>query len=361
MTWDTTCLLCLLTLYLIDSRCKELLQQLDAEVIHWKAQLFAKSTKSTYSAHLRIYLKFCQRLELPPVPVSTCTLERYAAFLARTRAFTTVQQYMNIIRIIHLEFGFSNPLSENWHLRSVLQGIKRGKGVTSKSKSPILPEHLLQLHKTLDLDSLDDLQLWSATLTAFFGLLRVSNVAAAKTPSHMIKRKDMDIHSSGITLSVHHSKTIQYKERNHTVVLPYLRNHTLCPTTAVLKFLGKTARCPQEAPLFSTPRLGHSYTNLTAARFRERLCSKLRVSCPSEGNFSTHSLRRGGATWLLSSGTPLASIKIIGDWSSDAVYRYLIPSTKSQFSTILTACDKLPIAWMSLFECYTTPYYGLEH
>ncbi|XP_023931439.1 uncharacterized protein LOC112041917, partial [Lingula anatina] len=37
-------------------------QQLDEEVVFWRSQLFAPSTKSTYKSHLRAYAKFCAEI-----------------------------------------------------------------------------------------------------------------------------------------------------------------------------------------------------------------------------------------------------------------------------------------------------------
>ena len=182
-----------------------ILAQLDREVVQWKAQLFADSTKATYACHLRTYVKFCASVHVPPVAASTSTLERYAAFLARTRCSSSVQQYMNIIRIIHLEFGQINPLQNNWHVKAVVQGIKRGKGTKCNSKLPILPQHLLKIRNNLNLDDTDDLQFWAALLVAFFGLLRVSNIAIAHNIKHVIKREDINISPQGISLALKHS------------------------------------------------------------------------------------------------------------------------------------------------------------
>ena len=38
--------------------------------------------------------------------------------------------------------------------------------------------------------------------------------------------------------------------------------------------------------------------------------------------FSTHSLRRGGATFLHMTGIPLQEIMTIGDWTSATVFKY---------------------------------------
>lgn len=280
-------------------------------------------------------------VHVPPVPASTSTLERYAAFLARTRCSSSVQQYMNIIRIIHLEFGQINPLQNNWHVKAVVQGIKRGKGTKCNSKLPILPQHLLKIRNNLNLNDTDDLQLWAALLVAFFCLLRVSNIAIAHNIKHVIKREDINISPQGISLALKHSKTIQFQEKCHTIVLPYLPHHPLCPTTAITRFLARTSACTKDTCIFSIPK-NSEIVPLTASAFRHNLEKHMKAIVKDSSSFSTHSLRRGGATWLMSVGTPLASIRIIGDWASDAVYRYLSPDTHSKFLAMQVACKHLP-------------------
>ena len=49
--------------------------------------------------------------------------------------------------------------------------------------------------------------------------------------------------------------------------------------------------------------------------------------------FSTHSLRRGGATFLRLCGAPIEVIKERGDWKSDAVFLYLKASLAERLTT----------------------------
>ena len=86
-----------------------------------------------------------------PVPVQPGHLLQNAAFLARTLEASSVRSYLNIIGILHKEFGLTNPLLNNWPLKSLVTGINRSKGLTSNQKQPITPTILQQLHSTLDL------------------------------------------------------------------------------------------------------------------------------------------------------------------------------------------------------------------
>ena len=293
---------------------------------------FANSTKAAYRTHLRVYAEFCKAVGCKPLPISTENLSRFAAYLARTRATSSVRQYLNIARIVHLEFGLDNPLN-SWQVKSVLGGVKRGKGDPKHQKLPITVCHLHGIHKSLHLDQTLDLQFWAACLTGFFGLLRVSNFTCRSNTQHgaVIRRQDITFTSQGCILTVRKSKTNQFAARTHEVVLPYLADSTLCPTTALMRLIGRSTHAPITSPL-CTYWEGTRPAHLLQAAFRKRLTKALQDSGTNPGQFSTHSLRRGGATWLISVGTPLTMVKCLGDWRSDAVFDYIKPSTGTRFN-----------------------------
>ena len=85
-----------------------------------------------------------------PVPVQTPHLLQYAAFLARSLKPQSLRGYLNIIGTLHKEFRFSNPLIDNWPLKSLLTGIKRTVGAPPNQKLPITEAILLRLHSTLN-------------------------------------------------------------------------------------------------------------------------------------------------------------------------------------------------------------------
>ena len=202
-----------------------------------------------------------------------------------------------------------------WEFSSLLRGIKRGNGVTVSPRAPLIPKHLSQTRDMFRLDRLADLQFWAATLCAFFGLLRIGNL----TPPHSETRQDLSVTKKGTVLYIRRSKTIQFGERTHSVVLPYLPGNHLCPVSTLLCFLGRRTSCALDAPLFSIMDTAGRMVPLSAGAFRQRL-HRVTSSCPQIAQCSTHSLHKGGATWLLSCNVPLAAVHIIGDWSSDAVF-----------------------------------------
>ena len=59
---------------------------------------------------------------------------------------------MNIVRLMHLEAGFHNPLEKNWYVDSILKGVRRMKGDVSVRKLPITIDILRQIFPTLNLN-----------------------------------------------------------------------------------------------------------------------------------------------------------------------------------------------------------------
>ena len=69
-----------------------------------------------------------------PIPVQAAHLLQYAAFLACSLKPQSIRGCLKIIGILRKEFGFPNPLIDNWPLKSFLTGIKRAVGAPANQK-----------------------------------------------------------------------------------------------------------------------------------------------------------------------------------------------------------------------------------
>ena len=130
-------------------------------------------------SQMRSYLSFCVYYGYQPLPAAALTLNRYAAFLARSLSASSIPAYLNAIRILHLEHGLSDPTKNNFQLASTLRGIKRVKGLTVSQKKPITPEILLTSKSHLNLDNPLHATFWAVCLAAFFSLY-VRRICLAK-------------------------------------------------------------------------------------------------------------------------------------------------------------------------------------
>ena len=318
-------------------------EELDRAVADYKCLAFADSTKQSYKTHLKRYMIFCKEMDISPAPITVINLTRYAAYLASRLSFASVGKYLNIVRIIHRELGLPNPLDDNYSLNMVLKGIRRAKGDLVHRKLPITPTILLKIRLGLNLTKPHDTLFWAACLVAFFGLFRKSNLAPKSSASfHKDKHfvvGDLNKCNLGLSLSVKWTKTIQCKERQFTVPLPFLPHHPLCPVTALMSLLLLHGRVDEKAPLFS---LGTATSVLTQSAFVNKLHHTLTSVGLDASNYSGHSFRRGGASWAFEVGLPGEVIQSMGDWKSHAYLAYLEFDLNTKFKWLDRFTTSLP-------------------
>ena len=234
----------------------------------------------------------------------------------------------------------------------------RKSGITLQHLAAIRP-HLLHPNATAR-----DACLWAAFLTAFYALLRKSNVAcltAAATappqpvpgppgmrqppppPSPVLRRGDVTRQSDGsLLLTFQCTKTRQPGSGRPQLQTPLplitaaapLRDagsgapsatHALCPTAALGAYLRLTPGRPPEEPLFGWPgsRPGQ-WHRLTHAVFVSAIKDLLRRVGVDATCYSGQSFRRGGASFAHNTvGLPPLYIKALGDWLSNAFELYV--------------------------------------
>jgi integrase len=311
------------------------LDSLKVEASGFRGSTFATSTKKTYRSQATCYTKFCLNFGLVPVPASQETLVTYCAFLARTLSSSSIPGYLNVVRIMHLEAGFKNPLQDNWELSSVQRGISRLLGKPPKQKSPITVAILLDLFRTVEVHAADT-AFWAACLVAFFGFLRKSTLLPSNDMfllGKFISRGDIaDLTLSSFNLVIRQSKTIQFGQR--VLTLPYVSatDVRLCPVRAVLRHFG-VSKLGSSRPLFNYVVSGVEI-QFTHAFFVKRLKAGLLQTGNRASDISCHSFRRGGATLGFSIGMSAIDIKLRGDWRSNAYERYLVVSPDQNVKSV---------------------------
>ncbi|EDO30250.1 predicted protein [Nematostella vectensis] len=172
-----------------------------------------------------------------PVPLQQRHLLLYAAFLARSLKPTSIRSYLNIIGILHKEFGLPNPLLNNWSLQALLTGIKRAKGSPPNQKQPITTALLHRIFATLNHRSSLDASFWAICLVAFYGMFRKSHLlptsATRFDADKQLTKADITIQPWGALVTIHWSKTIQFRERVVEIPLPRIPGSEICPTSAI--------------------------------------------------------------------------------------------------------------------------------
>ena len=296
---------------------------LDQQITALKAQAYAPNTTQSYNCHRKTYLRFCQAMGYPAVPATRGTICRYAAFLSRTLKFNSIKQYLNIIRIFHLEWDLPNPL-QDFNLQLVLRGTRRTLGDTVCQKSPITPLHLHKIFHSLDMSNPLDINVWAIALILFFGLLRKGSVLP-KSSKHsewpnILLREDVSFHSWGMMLKIRTTKTIQFKQRQLQIPMPKQSGY-MCPCQAIFRAMKLVSHSPMQSPVFLIPYprkpipvTGPMFVKCIRACFSDK---------ETQTHISGHSFRRGGATLAYALGIPAETIRALGDWRSSAYLTYL--------------------------------------
>ena len=224
------------------------------------------------------------------------TLCRYIVFLARSLAFSSIQNYLNIVRILHLEAGFINPLSA-YTVKMLLKGVNRLIGKPPKPKLPITPDILLKMHGQLDMSIPFNKTFWAAALVAFFTFLRKSSLLPKSgtcfDPALHLSGSSLQFVNDGAIIFVRHTKTIQYHERILSIPIPRVKESPLCPIQALYDLLKMNGVYDLKSPLFCY-RVTGSLTTLTHSTFVSALKKTLGVCGYDSAQYSGHSFRRGG-------------------------------------------------------------------
>ena len=290
----------------------------------YKGSALAKSTQSAYRSHLNAFLRFCVFFGCTPIPADRDTICCYTAFLARSLAPSSINGYLNIIRLLHLDAGLPNPLENNWEVQQIKRGIARIKGSPIKQKFPISISILREIFALLDhVNSSLDKAFWSACLIAFFGFFRKSTIlpVSVNSPPGICRSDVKNFTLLSFDLVVRHTKTIQFGQR--VLVLPFYTcmDQRLCPVRALWSHL-MASPVHQSKHIFSYVLNGSMHL-LTHEVFVKKLRSLITRTGRNPALYSAHSFRRGGSTFAFSLNMPLLQIKKRGDWKSNCVERYV--------------------------------------
>ena len=213
----------------------------------------------------------------------------------------------------------------NYMVDSLLTALKRRKGAIANYKSAISLHQVLLLKDQLDLSNIRDAQLWAIITAGFYGMLRLSSMTLS-SPDRYLRRSDVTFTLHGVALVFNFSKTIQFKERLFTTALPRLPGSPTCPTWALTNFFHLVGDAlPDSAPALAFRGQDGACHAPTPSDARTRLLQLFKWTNISTNDFNSHSLRRGGASHLLGLQVPISTIRILGDWKSDAIFRYLLP------------------------------------
>ena len=255
----------------------------------------------------------------PVFPPQEPHLELFVTAMARQGLqYKTLKVYLFGIQFFSLQHGWEISISSMRRLYYVCRGIRRTENPTRRVRNPITPGHLWKMLVFISRsnDSIYNKALWKClVLTAFFGLLRVSEYTSASTwsfdPLRTLCVSDINILGPSVKINIKASKTDPF--RVGSGISLWEGRPPFCPVNAISSFyFFRTTRSP--GPFFMLES-GEFVTSRHVTTFLDTSLRNVTIR--------THSFRIGGASAASAAGIPDSVIQIMGRWRSNCFVRYI--------------------------------------
>ena len=293
---------------------------------------YTRESASNMVSAIRQWLFFTIFFSLKILPATTDSLVCFCEFMARSVSFQHVKHCVHSVQFLHQALDIPFPC-DSFQLDMTLQGLKRRLSKVAFQVLPITPTILRAIYSQLDMRKNQDLALWCSFLISFYGLLRKKSVVPRTgpyDPHKVLVRRHFKIHLETNTVYVYlgFSKTNQFGARD--LVLPILGNSdpALDPVRHIQELFSRV-NAPPDSPAFTFAAGKY----ITYNSFTTRLKTLLTKSGYPAAQYSGHSFRRGGATFLHQCGGSVLMIQSSGDWSSSVFTRYLFLTTAERWKS----------------------------
>jgi len=276
-------------------------------------------------------VSFCKAINEQPFPVREQLLCRFVASLGQQKLkHRTIKTYLSGIRFAQIHLGMGNPfLPQSMpQLEYLLAGIKHVEaraGKPPKPRLPITPEILghLKARWLHEPAHPDNVMLWAAACTGFFGFLRageftVPSVRGYDPEVHLnVSDLALDSHTapSLFRIKIKQSKTDPFRQGVN--IFLGATNTSICPVQALVKYLA--LRGTAQGPLF----IFQSGAPLTRTALVTQVQAALQQVGFSPADYNGHSFRIGAATTAAKCGLEDSLIQTLGRWKSAAFLAYI--------------------------------------
>ena len=287
---------------------------------------FAEGTHKNLLTQWKAFLVFCDQYQYQAMPVSTDMICLYAQYLAnKLKSPQTVRKYVNGVRVLQVLVDQPIEAFRLQDMRLTFRGLARLRQHQPKRAQAITPEMLCRMHRFLDSSNALDLVVWAAILVAFFCMLRESNYVPESQKSFdkskQLCREDIAVGPDCLLVHIKWSKTIQLAKRTLHIPILAIPNSPICPVHAFQQMVDRVPAGPDNPAFCVQTKQG--LRPLTYRVFQARLKQLVHKSGWVAAAFSSHPLRRGGASLAYKAKVPGELIKVQGDWASDAYLAYL--------------------------------------
>ena len=299
---------------------------------------WAPRTKRRLSSQAKAFKTFAAAAGIVSLPLSGEEICWYAIWLwivRKLKAPKSIQMYLSAVRTLHRKVGLDCATPSSYGpLGNVMSGLKRKLQHRVKKMSPITPTILVNLVKSVPLTPMCPIiqqtlvVLRILALLFFQTMLRGSNMIPENRHDYdhryILKWSNIEKVDYGLLVTVTHSKTIQYGERQHQIPLAASPDPKLCPVralTTLARMYGPEYVKPQN-PVFLVPTPSGAFVPIKKSEFLGWLRARPTGMGLKASDYGVHSFRHGAVQEALLNESNKALVQLASDHSSEAIMGY---------------------------------------
>ena len=301
---------------------------------------YTKQSAANMISAIRQYLFFVYYFRLQVLPASVDTVACFLEFMGLTSSYGHLKHLLSAVKFLHLAYDLNFPTT-SFMLDMTMQGLKRRLARVPFQVLPLNPRILRSMYKHLNMDRNEDLALWCAYLVAFYGLLRKKNVVPEglrHDPMKVLSRRHflIDPEDNKVYMYIGFSKTNQFGAKDLVLPIPGNSDPALDPVRHIQELFRRVDASPSSPAFSYSPGRYISYSVFT-----RRLKTLLVKSGYPASQYSGHSFRRGGASYLHACGGSALMVQAAGDWASNCFTRYIFLSLEDRLKAQLLMCTAI--------------------
>ena len=316
----------------------------------------APATVRTRSAQLRAWDEFSQSMDVTAVPPSPDEVTSYASWLMLTKCSreTSLRQYLSALKTHFNQQNLWIPSPREYGpLGAVVDGAKRLFPGAIRRSLPVSVPLLHNLVSSPPPPGADPrrkllLQILKDTVTLlFFTMLRASSLFPASLaeadPLRNLSWDRVKFTEFGAVIFVLYSKTNQFHQRVHRVVLKEKTGSIFCPVQA-MKRLRDMRGVPAHLlhdHVFQIPTRAGGWSLLTKPTVNKWFRGRIEAMGLPRDRYLLHGFRHGAVSLALVEEPNLNMVKIQSDHLSDSVWSYAQVDVNRRLSVASKMVDAL--------------------
>ena len=307
-------------------------------------QAKAYSTFKSYRSAQNIYLKWCAKNFVKPLPVDPTVIQFYMAQRSTKVAISSIKKDLSAIRDLSICYGFPIEWKHFTNIKLIKHGIKNIFGdKTSDIRAGVTFNILKLFYKHFDMNQYDDLMFFTWLVIMVFNMLRPGEGAAENksvSPFNSNKASQSALWGRNLHLILNENDNskVKYaiidlkatKNAKHNQIVETIIGEgidPLNPLKLLLAYLCKRHQLSQFNPKLKLTPIAPLFCwldgSILTVNDSSKIIKDLAKLCNLKGKFTNQSLRIGGATSYAQRNYSNIAIQKAGRWRSNAFKSYI--------------------------------------